>query len=381
MAKGASRCARHTAAIYDRGGKQRITDVIDMSAVTWHRVRDDVSDAWVTIKSPSVKCISAMEKVEPNRSELVIFRDGDRVWEGPVTLIGPPGQNPDGIKISARDVLHYAYRTAMHVEYDNSADWDGVDFVNRIAPVVDRAFNVLTAELTRVKEGLDPPINVVPYITKIRADDIADEARTARHTLPKTLTVYDDLDEMARVGGLDYTAVGRRIILNDTRVPVGHTPKVSESDFLGRTVISKYGMDSFTRAFTTGANGMIGEAGGVDPYYGEWENVESMYDADSVEEPTQESLDRAAEYNMFNRLPVPTVVRLPDNTRVNPNGVLTVDMLVPGVRIPLSANLAGGRKITQTQKLNTVKVSDGENGEEIKVSMTTAPGSELVVPS
>src|SRR5690606_19837463 len=218
--------------------------------------------------NPSGKCQELLSKVQPMRHELVIYRGKDRVWEGPVSLTS---EEAGSYSLRARDVLLYAYRTAMEFEHNSAA--------TGAQPVVDRAVEILTEEFNRVKETLNPAYNVVPHITAIRYPDISLERRTRRHTLPYQLLVTDDLEEMARTGGLDYTAVGRRIILNDTRVPVGTTPRVSEADFIGPVIVASYGMDSATQAITTGDNGMFGTYGGVDDYYGEIQILDSMFDA------------------------------------------------------------------------------------------------------
>jgi hypothetical protein len=67
----------------------------------------------------------------------------------------------------------------------------------------------------------------------------------------------------------------------------------------------------------------------------------------------------------------PLVVRIPDNTRLNPNGVLTVDDLVPGTWIPLTAKMPG-RTLSQMQKLDSMTVEETAKGGEI-VSVTLSP--------
>lgn len=368
-------CARHTAALFDRGGMNRLSPIMQLGHVRWNRVRDDMSQAQIVIPEPNEECLPFLRSMSPNRTELVIFRDTERVWEGPITLTTIQGTQ---WAIEAKDISYYLHRTVMEFEHNNGAYWvdgDPPTFVDNTGPAVDRAFDIITEELNRVKENpllVDPVYNVVPHLVTVRADPVTLEAETSRVTEPYQMTVLDDLEALAARGGLDYVVVGRSIILNDTRVPVGMTPPVTEDDFLGEVIISMYGFDSFTEVFTTGENGMHGHAGGVDDYYGEIQYCESMIDEDSTEPPSQNSLDNAAEWNMYGKLPVPVVVRLPDNTAINPNGVLSLEHLVPGVRIPLRADF-DGTVLTQMQKLNTVSVEETPAGEVITVSMTTAP--------
>lgn len=353
---------------------------MQLGLVRYNRVRDDMSQAMVVISEPNADCLPSMKAASPNRSELVIFRDSERVWEGPVTLITRQGSQ---WVFEAKDITYYMHRTVLEFVHDNGAYWiDGSPrvWVDNTGPAVDRAVSVITSEFNRTKENpaeVDVVYNVVPHIVTVRADPISLEAETSRVTEKYQMTVLDDLEAMASRGGLDYTVVGRSIILNDTRVPVGQTPPVTEDDFIGEVIISMYGFDSFTEVYTTGDNGMHGHAGGVDPYYGELQYCESMVDEDSTEKPSQNSLDNAAEYNMYGKLPVPVVVRLPDNTQLNPNGVLSFEHLVPGVRIPLRANF-DDTVLTQMQKLNTVNVEETPEGETITVSMTTAPKERVL---
>ena len=369
-------CQNHRAAIFDRGGTRVLGYFENITAVNWERVRDDFSTASITVAEPTKDCVTLLKQIAVNRHELVIWRGQDRVWEGPVTLIS---RHADTFQVEARDVIHYLYRTVMHNRHDNAAYWypnnsdpDKV-FRNNVTPVVDRAAAIITNELGRLKETLDPPVNVVPYITKIRHTDISKERKANRNTGPFTASVYDEMESMAQTGGLDYTAVGRRIILNDTRVPIGQTAVVTEADFIGEVVVTSYGMDGATRAYTTGDSGMYGVAGGVDPFYGEWEIVEQMFDEDTEVPPTQNALDNAADFNLVGKNPPPTIVRLPENTLLNPNGSLSLRDLVPGVHIPLRASLFS-IDLVQMQKLNSMKVTEtGADGEQITISLVPSP--------
>jgi len=87
----------------------------------------------------------------------------------------------------------------------------------------------------------------------------------------------------------------------------------------------------------------------------------------------QAQLDNAEEFNLVGKNPPPTRVRLPENTLLNPNGVLNMQDLVPGVHMPLRASLFS-IDLIQMQKLNTVHVTEtGEDGEKITISLGPAP--------
>lgn len=359
-------CEQHTAYIYDRGGRRKIGMLDPLVRVKWARTRDDISEATVWVASPGPECAKMLGMVEAGRHELVIFRGNKRVWEGPIMLPTYSGPN---VSIKAHDVMFYTTRTAMHNEYDNRYPNNGL--------VLDRVKRIMTAELAR-KEALDPPIYVLPHVQYIYASsDGVTDAKTAARTLPYQYTVFQHVDNYAARGGLDYTVVGRRIIFFDVHQRIGQTAQITGDDFIGDPIISQYGAELATRVIMTDGKGVWGAAGGTDPFYGEWEVLHQAYDeqsaaVDGTDPPTRAELEDQAKRSLLQGKVPPLVVRVPDNTRLNPNGTLTMDDLVPGTWIPLSASLPG-RTLVQMQKLDKMSVEEtaGE-GEVIKVTLSPA---------
>ncbi len=350
-------CENHTCYVYDRGGSRRLFQITPLTSVQWERLRDDISTATVNIANPGAECQLAVSNTHPHRHELVVFRGSERVWEGPITRIA---WHQDHIEIEAKDVFHYAYRTIMHAAYKNAYP--------NIVTTIQRAINVLGGELVR-KEALDPPINVLPYIT---AYVTAGDSETSKSTVPYESTVYDDIDAMAWRSGLDYTVIGRRILLFDTHTVWYTTPQVTEKDFLSEIIVTQYGMEHATYAAVTSSSGVFAASGGIDPYYGEWEILDSAYNEDGTTDPTEAALLSQAIRNLDGRNPVPLHVRVPDGSQLNPNGTLKMEHLIPGVRIPLRATLLT-LKVAQMQKLDKVVVSEsGDEGEKIAITLFPA---------
>ena len=358
-------CEKHTAFLYDRGGRRKLASLDQLQRVKWGRKRDDPSTAVVFVGSPGTECQKALELAETNRVELVIFRGAQRVWEGPITRITYQGTN---VELEARDVMVYTVRTAMRAEYDNRYPNNGL--------VLDRVKRIMDAELAR-KEALDPPINVLDHIQYLYANtpDVSD-AGTAARTYPMQYSVFEHIDNYAARGGLDYTVVGRAILFFDVHHRIGQTPMVTADDFIGDPIITQYGMELATNVIMTDGKGNWGEAGAIDDYYGEWEVIHQAYDEETAstdaEPPSTAELESQAQRSWKQSSKPPLVVRIPDNTRLNPNGVLTIDDLVPGVWIPLSASLPG-RAVSQMQKLDSMTVEEtAGKGEEIKVVLSPA---------
>lgn len=361
-------CARHTVEVYDRGGTTRLGSLDVVTSVQWGRVRDDISMANVTVQYPSQECIKLLQDLEPQRHELVIFRDGERKWEGPVTLITYSASN---VEIQARDVLHYAHRTIDRHGHDNA--YPNID------TVVHRALDLLNDELVRW-ETITSPANVLPHVV---AHELPTDAQTSKATLPYQMTIYEDIDAMAARSGLDYTVIGRAIHLWDTNAIIGQTAQVSEKDFIdgggGAIKVSMYGMEHATYAAVTDAQGNWGEVGGIDPYYGIWEILDTAYDeataAPGAAPPSVEEMTSQAQRNINGRNPVPVVVRIPDGSRLNPDGVLTIDDLVPGVHVPLVATLTA-RTFSQMQKLDKMTVTETADGEAVTVTLSPASAED-----
>jgi hypothetical protein len=350
-------CEGHTAFLYDRGGITRIGELGPLISLQWQRIRDDISVAQVVMKNPD--CAAIASQVEPGRHELVIFRGGHRVWEGPITLATYERAQTT---IEAKDVVHYLERLIMRNAYNNAYP--------NVVTTVQRALNIISGELPR-REAEDPPVNVLPYLHGIHQDD---DAKTARNTLPFQKTVFDDLDDLAAKSGIDYTCLGRSIFIFDTHTLLGRTPTLTESDIVGDVVVSVYGMDLATFAAVSGADGTYGSSGEQDAYYGWVEILASAYDenADADEEaPTQAELNSQAERNLSGRNPTPVNVRIPDGSTLNPNGPISLDDLVPGVEVPLLATMTG-RTFSQMQKLDKVDVADSEAGETIQITLSPA---------
>jgi hypothetical protein len=362
-------CARHTAAIYDRGGMYRVGPLDGVVDVKWERKRDDMSMATVGVMGLTEECRTLLANLEPNRHELVIFRDTERVWEGPISHVE---YLPDRVNIEARDVMYYAYRLIRRT---------AVDLSEVVPPtkVVQYMKDVLVREFAR-REAEDPPINVSPFITGFLS---ADDVETKRVKEAYSNTLFEEIDDIGRYAGCDYTVVGRRIILSDVHTVFYQTPAVSEADFLGDVVVTAYGLQHATFAAVTDGEGIFGTAGGPDPYYGHWEVLVTTEDEEGDEEAPDEAdpavLAEQAARSLRGMNPVPFLVRLPENSTLNPNGALSMADLVPGARVPLRATLAA-RTFTMMQKLDSMEVTESAGVAE-KITVSLSQASESDVPS
>lgn len=350
----------HHIIIADRGGKRRLKEIIDLTQVRWNRIRDDSSDSQIDLNGRSCSAQSDfLSEIEPGRHEAVIYRGDERVWEGPITRTS---YTRSGMSIFARDITHYLYKTAMRAGYSNANP--------NIVPVTTRIEGIIRAEVAR-KEALG--YNILDHLD---VRHFVNEALSSAVTKPYETTVWEHLDSLAARSGIDYTVVGRSLVIWDTSNPIGQTRMATENDFLGELEVNAYGMDLVTHAVVTDGMGNWGEAGGNDPYYGEVETVYTAYDETSGETPpTSAELESQAARNLAGMNPTPVLVRIPDGSTLNPKGVLNLSDLVPGVYIPLQATLPA-RTFSQMQKLSKMEVTETAAGETINVTLTPASASD-----
>lgn len=366
---------KHQVFLYDRGGENRLGRLLGTTTVRWERQRDAISESTV-ILDPAQCRESALNALQRGigRYEIVIFRNGVRVWEGPITRVT---WKSSSIEVTAHDICHYLSRTAMRNAYDNRYSAEN----SRVAPVVTRMQVILAHELAR-KEALYPPINVLPYLDT-RVTDVT--AMTSRFTPPYFSSVWEEMDHMGAKNGLDYTVVGRRLLLNGVQDLIGRTPMLTDNDFLSDLIVTSYGMELATISAVTDGEGRWAAVGDVDDFYGEVELIHTMYgegvDFADPDNPTAEELDALAaelrsqaQRNLAGRYPIPTVVRVPDGTALNPNAPVPIELLVPGVRVPIRTTRLS-ITLQQEQKLDYVKVQETKAGETVTVKLSPVPGT------
>lgn len=369
----------HTVWVMDRGGQTRIGVLNDIAQLQWTRRRDAVSDA--TIRIAMDDCSSQRDLlalIEPHRTEIVVFRGKDRVWEGPVWRTT---DHPDYFEIYVKDVLAYIYATPLTVVWDRRHPNES-EVTTLLGEMIEYT---LTNDYTirnpaggvlpiTAWENLDPPVNLVPFLT---IHHFPNEAKTSDRTFAYEMTIGDYLQIKGRSGGIDFTAIGRAIHIWDTSRWIGETRPLTEADFENPPIASAYGADHTIFAYVPTEDERYGSAGTPDDYYGPWTKIFTLYNEQATDEPTQAELDSQASRNTAGRTPVPLEVRIPDNSTIRLDDSLTINDLIPGVRVPLVTRM-NVRNISQPQKLQSVVVTEDGAGENVQVTLTpaTSPDSD-----
>lgn len=326
---GECRSDSYRVSVRDRSGPE-VVDLSDFTSLEWSRVLDGVSEATVELP-PS--CCGKLADVRTWRHELAITRDGVEQWVGPVRIISTCS---GGIKLLATDVLGWLERRVIH----NDHDWNGVD-----------VGSVQAAE-ELVIDGFAPADpDVLKHLVTFGTGVIG-----GREYLANSKYVIDALNDLAK-GSLDYTTIGRRIILMESGYELGRLPLLTCDSFADNVCTTEDGDAAVTRAVVTGL-GVTGTAGGVDPYYG---LVERLVDNQNI--GRQSTADGTAAGLLRN--PPPLLVQPPDGSTMSPDAPICLEQLVPGVTALMSITCTC-REASGNLRLSQLKVRVNESGEFIQ---------------
>lgn len=359
----------HTVVLAERGGKVVVGPLDDLTFVRWERVRDEISTALIRVGTRSVRCCQMLAEARTMRHEIVIYRNGVRVWEGPIVRLEySEGQ----IEIEARDVLYVASRRVLS------------QTLNYTHPNVT---SVITAMSTVMEIAYGPGDrdgwNVTPHLTPIVGPG---DPRTASKHVAYATTCFDLVDRWAVYSGIDYTVLGRRIMWWDTHLKAHELPALSDAHFAESLVVSEYGSELATRSFVTNGTGFAAMAE-ADPefldYYGLIDQVVNNYEeAQGAEQPTdaeQAAMMEQARRDIENRHPAPVRLRLPGEVSLLPDTPVSINEWVPGAWVIMHATRTC-RSVTQYQKVDRIVVLEQGGAETVQVGMSQAPLSTVLPP-
>lgn len=334
-------CGTHSAQIVDREGSV-VTDLSVLTAVEWLRVLDDVATANVDVV-PDGDCCEQLGNVRSWRHRLVISRDGEVVWDGPVIRVE---WRQGRVTVFALDITAWLDRRVPHRDFT----------------FTDTDLTVIAQTLIADALAPDDPGHEVSVVGMTGV-------RGGREYTAGDGQVGDHLRDLADTG-LDYTAVGSTIVLlpEDFDDSVG---MLTDADMPSGLVVAEDGSLLATRVVVHGseASGAVGEAGGSDAYYGLLERSveENSITTDAAAASSARAI-RAANF------PVPLFLATEQIT-LSPEAAVDVAALVPGWCVDVSSNVTC-RPLAQRLKIIGVKVREtGTDGESVQVVL--APLSSL----
>lgn len=399
----------HRVMIHDRGGVRKIDALLDVGSVEYARERDQVTGATIVVAGRS--CIgqsSFLLQIAAMRHEVVIYRGAERVWEGPILEVR---WLRDRVEIVAHDVGEYVDWTPLTKDWPNEDGGGQRYMTERIREIL--AYELATpyemeVTVSGVPNVVDvprwenlgsapwdlatwgPPINVQPFMD-IRASVGPQGILTRSSTLAFEMTVGEHLRNLAE-GGLDFTVVGRRIIIWDSAVSIGQTRALTDADFYGELQVIASGTEHAAVAHISAqrdeavdgedpdpepVSPSVGNAGGPDPYYGVWTRLVSLSSEEGNDTPNQLELNSQARRQLVGRNPVPTEIVIPEGGGLRLSHDLRINELVPGVIMPVRATL-NLRPVSQDQRLEKLTVKETPGLETVQVTLSPAGALEAV---
>lgn len=226
------------------GGGQRLTEV-KASRVAWRRALDEISDSRVDIATgQDAKCAAVLNELEPFLYETSIYRDDSEAWVGPLT---EPAYTINDMSIQSRDLFQWFERRVL--PFDRT--------------FVDVDLATIAAQLLVDALDIDPSPNISFTVNNCGVIG-------SRTVLGITYRrAADEVRELAR-SGLDFTAVGRRILFGGKEVISPRLPTLTAEMFEIQN-FRLVGMSKANHVIVLGATPpgvttpLVGIAGGDDP--------------------------------------------------------------------------------------------------------------------
>jgi hypothetical protein len=320
--------------------------VFDVETLEWSRTLDDISSAKVTLPAD---CCGKLDQIDAWSHELHISRNGDEVWCGPIEV---PVFCQSGVTIVAKDVLNWSSVRVIHNSHVSAAQGS----VSIAKDLLLDAF------------GPDDP-DVLQWLTTYGTGVVSDRNYPANSKL-----VYDALKDLAQ-GSLDFTTIGRRIVLMNAGASIGRLTLLTCDDFQGDLCTINDGTAAATKAVVTGseASGVVGSFGGVDPYYG---LVERLVNDDRI--TTNGTAASQARGIVNGNNPPPVQVQPPNGAGLAPSAPVCINDLVPGVTVPVAIDCTcktAVQDLRLTQLNVTYAAGQGETVQPVFAAIGTDPSA------
>lgn len=290
----------------------------------WNRFLDEPSTAQVTV-GLSPECCDVLCKFGVIRHDLAIVRNGETVWQGPIVR-REYAREGNVMRISARDVVWWLQVRVLPRDYD---------FTGNLGTYIQ---TVIEEAMAPDERGLLPHLLILPGITSgtRRQDAFSQYA-------------YDELRELARTV-VDYTTIGKRLIIGPDLYPLAEVDALGDEDFLEGIQTMEDGLDFRSETFARGQN-IITREGGINDYYG---LVQGILREFSIKD--EGSLQVAAEIDNEQADYPPTLLFGEGGARMAPTAPVEQRDLIPGVITTISLGSVCP-PVTQQQRLLRVEVN------------------------
>lgn len=330
-------CGLHEVAVFDRWESAKVADLRDVISGVYSRVLDGHSEAVVRVGHG---CCSEINKIATNRHELMITRDGEQVWSGPIMQINA-GQNDTVIRA-----------------FDHWIELDARFFPEDVT---------VSGDLSQIAVQLVELANQASYDQFLQFAQVSNVNVFGEREYEECDSIGVALRELTR-GILSMTWIGRRLLIFGPE-PIGGTALLQDKDFLANLRVVVDGLSLATMACVQGKEGVNQSCGGEDEFWGLW--ARSIKDDSIVDEKSARALACSM---VQSRVPAPIALQVPDGAVLSPRAPVTIHDLVPGVQIPIWSD-STCLTVNQNMILARLQVEWDHEGEQVKV--TVIPPEEL----
>lgn len=295
-------CREHTVELLDAGGTP-IGLLDGISSLRWERRRRVTSLATVVLEA-TADCCRFLDSVPTWRTRMLIRRDGDPVWLGPLM---EPLFGPSTTTLTARDQSAWLYRRIIA---------DDLSFTDR--DIVEIASAVISSGLLRHDPG-------------IQVDSIGSDIAIDLEIEGGTRTVGEVLDDLAGLG-LSWTAIMSGIVLSGPGC-TGGIPELSSANFPDGATVVESGTDLINEVVVIGATLPDGTEIRAEhastttlDYYGPVGRIvrDSTITTVAAAEELARQLVNAGQV-------APLYLATTEGTRLGPETLVDIDHLQPGV--------------------------------------------------
>lgn len=332
--------ARYDAVITDRAGRKLWqSGNMSMQSVTWEREYCETTSATIELTAnPYVA-----NQVEPWVHKLTIYRDDDMVWHGIVRQVRASSLL---LKITAYDAsVYFGYRRVGQPRH----------YFNRDAVTV-------AQDLVIDSFGLDDPLEVL--------DGLVVENSYLWMTMDlavATTLVKDPMEDLVKQG-FAWTVSAGRMILGPN--PAKYTTaQITDDHWTADVEVVKEGADCINDVLVLG-KGVRGYWADRSTQVGVLQGIEK---ADSLVH--EEDCVAQAKRSVMEAQYPPRQIVLPSSARLLANAPVSINELIPGVRVPISSNQTG-ITIGSTMVIKKIAVTVDEKGENVGMTLMEPPSTQ-----
>jgi len=327
-------------AFHDRTGSRPVSPALEPTRLQWSRVLDDTSEAQVSLDGDFFDPKTPIGSWD---NELSIYRDGALVWQGPIQRIDYRRRDSD-VVVTARDVTAWLAHRTIHHKLDFTASGQGPTDMAHIAEAI-------------VRDAMEPddPL-ILPYLTVAKCGHVGE-----RKYEPDSAYAGDELRELARTG-IDFTALGRRIVIAGETVQLARLPQLRDEHFISDINVIDDGLQAVTRAVVVG-EGVSGTATaeGADKL------LEVLVREDQIKDKMSAEIEAAAIVEVGH--PNPLIVEIPEGAQLAADAPLAISDLIPGALVPVANSMTYRPVVTELRLTRLAVDFTAEEGESVKVTL------------